>query len=283
MHGEVEMKKIEFLKLYELDYNLSNIFAVHQFWKENTSFKMTIPRRTSGLLYFCGCSAIYSFNNQEELSVPKGSLLYIPEGSVYKTKFFDCDTDIPSTILIEFSLTLSNGEHFCAAEQPCILKQEGNAHINELFYETVENYSLAVIPLSKVKSVVYQLLSTLSHAERQQSINSRGFNTIALGIAHLENDFKSRKTIKEIAEMCHVSESTFRRLFNQYTGKSPVEYRVERRIEYAKKLLNTKTMTTLEVSLETGFDDPAYFCRIFKKYTGITTGEYLRNLENNDI
>ena len=127
------------------------------------------------------------------------------------------------------------------------------------------------------------MLSKLSHTERQQSINSRGFNTIAKGIAYLENDLKSKLTIKELAQMCHVSESTFRRLFKQYTGKSPIEYRVEQRVEYAKKLLNTKTMTTLEVSIETGFDDPAYFCRVFKKYVGITTSEYLRKLENNDI
>lgn len=277
------MKKIDFLKLYELDYNLSNIFAVNQFWKENTNFKMTAPRRTSALLYFCGCSAKYSFNDQEELTVPKGTIIYIPEGSVYTTTFLECDTEIPSTILIEFSLSLSDTEHFCAAEKPFVLRQEGNMYINDLFYEAVENYSLAVIPLSKVKSVVYQLLSTLSYAERQQSINSRGFNTIAQGIAHLENDLKSKKTIKEIAEMCHVSESTFRRLFKQYTGKSPVEYRIERRIEYAKKLLNTKTLTALEVSLETGFDDPAYFCRMFKKYTGVTTGEYIHEIEYNDI
>ena len=276
------MEKIEFLKLYELDYNLSDIFAINQYWKENTNFKMTTPRRTSGLVYFCGCSAIYGFNNTE-LKVPRGSLVYIPEGSVYKTNFFEVDDSIPSTILIEFSLVLSNGEHFCVAEQPCILKQESNVRINELFYEAVKNYSLAVIPLSKVKSVVYQLLSILSHVERQQNINSLGFNTIAQGIAHLENDLKSKKTIKEIAQMCNVSESTFRRLFNQYTGKSPVEYRIERRIEYAKKLLNTKTMTILEVSIETGFDDPAYFCRVFKKCTGVTAGEYLSALENNDI
>lgn len=233
-------------------------------------------------MFFSGCSAIYKFNGGKEFTVSRGSVLYIPEGSVYETKFFDCSNTLPATILIEFCLILPDGNHFCAAEYPCVLKQESNAHINELFYEAAENYSLAVIPLSKIKSVTYRLLSDLSRAERQQNIASKGFRTIAQGISHLENDLKSEKTIKEISEMCHVSESTFRRLFKDYTGKSPIEYRVERRIEYAKKLLNTQAMTTLEVALETGFDDPAYFCRVFKKHTGVTAGQYLRSLEMNN-
>ncbi len=172
---------------------MSDIFAIHQFWKDNSNFKMTTPRRTSCVLYFLGCSAIYKFNEDEELTVPRGSVLYIPEGAIYETKFFNSDNTLPATILIEFSLKLPDGDHFCAAEHPCILKTKNNAHISNLFYDVVENYSLSVIPLSKIKSIVYQLLSELSHVERQQSINSRGFYTIAQGIAYLESNFKSEK------------------------------------------------------------------------------------------
>ena len=269
------MRKIEFSKLYDLDYNLTDLFAVRQFWKENANFKMTAPRKTSCLLFLCGCSANYKFNNTQ-LFVPRGSVIYIPKGSVYETKFSDCDNSLPATILIEFSLILPTGEHFSASRLPCILKENVNININELFNDAVNIYSSAVVSLSKIKSIIYNLLSYFSHQERQRNISSRGFDTIASGISILESDFKSNISIKEIARVCHVSESTFRRLFREYTGKSPVEYRVERKIEYAKKLLNTG-MSTFEVAIETGFDDPAYFCRVFKKYTGITTGEYIRN------
>ncbi len=271
------MKKIEFSKLYELDYNLSNLFSVRQFWKENTTFKMNNPRKTSCLLYFCGCSAYYKFVGGQ-LRVERGSVIYIPEGAVYETNFFDCDEHSPSTILIEFSLYRNDGTHFKAADKPFVLKRNGNAVIDDLFNEAADVYSSAVISISKIKSTVYSLLAYFSHNERQKSISLRGFNTIADGINILENDFKSEITVKELASLCHVSESTFRRLFKEYTGKSPVEYRIEMRITYAKKLLSTGSMNTLEVALETGFDDPAYFCRVFKKQTGITAGEYIKRL-----
>lgn len=272
------MKKIGFSKLYELDYDLSELFAVQQFWKEGTTFRMINPRRTSCLLYFCGCSATYKLTNNRLVHVARGSILYIPEGSVYETKFFDCDGTLPSTILIEFSLNMPNREHFCLCEELCILIQECNPHITEQFNEAVDICSSAVISISKMKSVIYDLLTYFSHTKRQQNIDAKGFKTIAKGIAHLENELKSEISVSELAKMCHVSESTFRRLFRQYTGKSPVEYRIEKRMVYAKMLLRTESMTVAEVAAETGFDDPAYFCRVFKKHAGVTAGEYLKGL-----
>lgn len=269
------MKTIDFSKLYELDYNLKSLFAVKQYWKEKSHFKMSNPRKTSCLLFFSGCSAKYKFDD-DELIVPRHSVIYIPEGAVYESSFFDCDNSKPSTVLIEFSLYLPDGSSFCAANVPTLLKNEAGLMISELFNDAADIYSQSVISRSKIKSIIYNLIYEFSYSERQKSIYSRGFNTIAKGIALLESDFKSKLTVKEIAEICHVSESSFRRLFKEYTGKSPIDYRIERRISYAKKLLNTGSMTVLEVALETGFDDPAYFCRVFKKLTGITAGEYLK-------
>ncbi len=273
----IKMQKLEFSKLYDLDYNLRSLFAMRQYWKENSCFKMVNPRKTSCLLWLCGCAAKYCFYNNE-LYAPRGSVVYIPEGAIYETMFLDCDKRMPSTILVEFGMYLPNGEHICTAEAPCVIKQDNSVVVDELFNEAADAYSIAVTATSKIKSIIYSLLSTLSYSERQESIYSRGFNTIAKGIDFLESDFKSETSIKSIAELCHVSESTFRRLFKEYTGKSPLEYRIERRISYAKKLLKTGSMSIIEVALETGFDDPAYFCRVFKKHTGVTAGEYLRSL-----
>ena len=97
--------------------------------------------------------------------------------------------------------------------------------------------------------------------------------------------------IKEIHELLvtkkitplDLVEEVYSRIEENSDLNSFITLNKEEAIEYAKKLLNTKTLTALEVSLETGFDDPAYFCRIFKNYTGVTTGEYMNSIENNDI
>ena len=171
------MKKMDFLELYELDFNIKEIFALRQYWKENSCFKMNNPRKTSCFVWFCGCSANYKFVGGQ-LEVPCGSILYIPEGAVYESRFFNCENTLPSTILIEFSLYTSKGTHISAADAPIILKEESNAIIGESFNEAADLYLQSVISLSKIKSVVYNLISYFSRIERQKSIYSCSFNTI---------------------------------------------------------------------------------------------------------
>jgi len=60
----------------------------------------------------------------------------------------------------------------------------------------------------------------------------------------------------------------FRRLFKEDTGKTPVQYLLGIRIDYAKDLLRNSTLNVKSISQMCGFDDPYYFSRVFKKLTG---------------
>ena len=99
------------------------------------------------------------------------------------------------------------------------------------------------------------------------------FSVISKGIAYLENDAKQELSIKEIAEMCNVSENHFRTLFRQYAGVSPVKHRTSRQIEIAKRLLETGYNIS-ETAEQLGFSDVPYFSRVFKAETGITPSKY---------
>ena len=45
-------------------------------------------------------------------------------------------------------------------------------------------------------------------------------------------------------------------------------------MEEARKMLLETSMKTYEISEKVGYDDPSYFGRLFKKYTGFTPVEY---------
>ena len=51
---------------------------------------------------------------------------------------------------------------------------------------------------------------------------------------------------------------------------SPWEYLNRYRIHVASDLLASTNLPLSEVALQTGFQDQAYFCRVFKKYRGCT-------------
>ena len=272
------MKTIPFYELYETDYNISSLFAMRQKWKENSVFKMAKPRPTSCFLYFGGCSAEYTLPDGRILEVEKGSVVYIPEGAVYETRFFDRVADTCACMLIEFSLFDSQGEHIAAADVITVLGQEHDPFRAELFSEAVTVFTAAVVSPSAMKAVVFRLLTEYSRRERRRDLRQRRFGSIAKGIAYLETETGSDRPIAEIAEMCHVSESTFRRLFKEYAGVSPVEFRINAQMEYAKKLLRDGSMSVSEVAFAVGFQDPAYFCRVFKRKSGQTPKQFSESL-----
>ena len=82
-------------------------------------------------------------------------------------------------------------------------------------------------------------------------------------------------TVSELAALCGMSISCFRRQFKQFVGLSPKEYITKRQICAAENLLlSKKKKSILEISLESGFHDISGFNRHFRAVTGMTPLEF---------
>lgn len=100
------------------------------------------------------------------------------------------------------------------------------------------------------------------------------YQSIAPGIRLLEESPFASYSVEELSAACGLSSGCFRRLFREYSGKSPVEYRNNLKIEMAKSLLENSNATLEVVAESLGFESSAYFCRVFKKKTGMAPGEW---------
>ena len=100
------------------------------------------------------------------------------------------------------------------------------------------------------------------------SIGHKNFEVIEKGIEYLQKDDKQELTIEEIAKMCFVTSAYFRRLFREYSGMSPSEYRTRMKIERAKCLMTYSNLSVADLSSLLGYNDPSYFCRVFKRDRG---------------
>jgi AraC-like DNA-binding protein len=69
-------------------------------------------------------------------------------------------------------------------------------------------------------------------------------------------------------------ERTFKRRFKIATGYAPVDYVQALRMEEAKQILETSDAPTDAVAHMVGYEDPAFFRRLFKRLTGITPARY---------
>jgi transcriptional regulator GlxA family with amidase domain len=67
---------------------------------------------------------------------------------------------------------------------------------------------------------------------------------------------------------------TFKRRFKAATGYAPVDYVQALRIEEAKQLLETTDKPTDSIAHAVGYEDPAFFRRLFKRRTGVTPAKY---------
>ena len=84
-------------------------------------------------------------------------------------------------------------------------------------------------------------------------------------------------TIDEFAEKLMLSRTIFYRKLKSIIGLTPVDFIREIRIKRAVQLIDSGEYNFSQVAYMTGFNDPKYFSKCFKKVIGITPSEYKEN------
>ena len=77
----------------------------------------------------------------------------------------------------------------------------------------------------------------------------------------------------QLAEYVNISEDYLTRIFKKDMGLSPWDYLNRYRVQLATEMLTQTGATINEVAAATGFQDQAYFCRVFKKIKGVSPGQ----------
>ena len=83
---------------------------------------------------------------------------------------------------------------------------------------------------------------------------------------YIDEHYKERITLKDIAASGGVSQSLCNQIFNRLTEKSPIEYLMHYRSRKVADLLQSSDMTMTEIAELTGCSGASYMAEIFKKY-----------------
>jgi two-component system response regulator YesN len=95
---------------------------------------------------------------------------------------------------------------------------------------------------------------------------------------YIENNLSKEVSLEEVAYFLGLNASYFSQLFKQTTNETFVQYRIKRRMEKAKKLLEIPHYRITDISYEIGYADHPHFTKTFKKYAGISPSEYRKKL-----
>lgn len=79
---------------------------------------------------------------------------------------------------------------------------------------------------------------------------------------------------EDIAAFAELSPNYLRTVFKNATGKSPIDYLTDYRIECAKELLTETNTSTKEIAAAVGYYNHRYFYSVFKAKTGLTATAY---------
>ena len=82
--------------------------------------------------------------------------------------------------------------------------------------------------------------------------------------------------IENVIRRSGLSERSFNRRFRKATGVTPIVYVQNLRVEAAKLELETQSVAIDDISAKVGYEDPAFFRRLFKRTTGLTPSAYRR-------
>lgn len=156
-----------------------------------------------------------------------------------------------------------------------ILSQSGNqikeAEALDITYREI----IGISSLKQLKEFMLEAVAVLSSTGRME--NKKYSELVERGIAFLEEHFNRNLSLEEICDYLSVSRNYFSYLFKRETGVSLWAFLTEIRINKAKVYLESTHWKNYEIAYNVGYDNPSYFNKLFKKYTGETPNEYRMN------
>lgn len=232
-------------------------------------------RKDYQLMLFSKGSAVYQYRNRK-IVLSGGEMIIIPpnepndyvyEGTVDALWIHFSGTAV-QRILETYQIkpytkyTVSSPGHFFTYAEKIVkelqLKRAG-------YMNNCNGYLLQLLTLTKRR------------IDAQASDSQNRMKDLILVIEDMKTNYAEEKDIAEYAKLCNISASRFTHLFTNMVGESPYKFLLNIRMTEAKYLLTETSIQIADIAKNVGYDDPYYFSRIFKKYTGQSPSTYRSN------
>ncbi len=197
--------------------------------------------------------------NEKNISVKKGDLLFIPSKANY------VQTSSDETVIAIHFINYSNQNYDkieCLSLNDTKYTHDIFLEMYDIWKEKRQGYKHLCL------SLFYKLLYFVNCTTSERKLTTITHETeISSAIEYIHRNYRHTNIkVSQLANMCAVSDTYFRKIFKNIYNVSPQKYIINLKLEFAYHLLGSNLYTVAEVSQKSGFSDPKYFCRVFKQH-----------------
>lgn len=126
-----------------------------------------------------------------------------------------------------------------------------------------------------LRMFMIQTLRLINIEEEKSSVETHQKNQMVLDfIALVDKQFRNKHSVSEYASQLFISPKSLTKKLNALGYPTPTKVIRERIMIEAKRALKFSSENVKEIAFDLGFEDPAYFSRLFAKQEGLTPLEY---------
>lgn len=136
-----------------------------------------------------------------------------------------------------------------------------------------------------VGGLAYTLLYEIARFNGRGNVQSCGKNNslqLENAIEYVERNYPNNFKIADLANECHMSETHFRRVFQEKMNMTPVEYVNFVRIKKACELIDKTDISMEDVAEKVGFITPSTFNRNFRRIIGTSPYQWKKRPDNHE-
>lgn len=136
-----------------------------------------------------------------------------------------------------------------------------------------------------VRGMVYSLLFEIARFNGKKASRTSGRNgslQLENAIEYVEKNYPNNFKIADLANECHMSETHFRRIFQEKMNMTPIEYVNFVRIKKACELIDKTDISMEDVAEKVGFITPSTFNRNFRRIIGTSPYQWKKRPDNRE-
>ena len=245
------MEDIRFSENLNLKIKNSGFVSVVR--NKNFTFPYAKGKRFFSFVFVTrGAVDYYFIKSQKKIRLDAECALFIPKDYPYIATYIRNNTKIRILNFdFENKVVPENFSNPIALNTP-----EINLIFNSISFNNMSNTLF-------LTAKIYELLY---YAEVETNNTPQKYKKLFPAIKEFQQFYFKNEKISYYAALCNISEPSFRRLFKEFLGQSPIEYRNSIRIANLKRLLSSGEFKINEAAYLVGFNNMSFFYEVYNKY-----------------